>query len=177
MKRTTIFTAVAVFAAFATASVAQNMQGHDNGTGGAGATGAGMLGGTSSMEENPYHAAVRLIHHEKYADAIPYLDVALQERPANANVLSYAGYAHSMVGDYNVAVDYFHRALASDPDHKEAHQHLGELYVAVHDITSAKAQLAELTRICPSGCDEKDALAKAIAGQQASASSAPPAAH
>ncbi len=51
MKTCTIF-AAAVVSAWATAAFAQNMQGHDNGQGGAGARGAGMLSGTTSLEEN-----------------------------------------------------------------------------------------------------------------------------
>ncbi len=170
MKIITLFATAAMVSALGAAALAQDMRGHDNGTGGAGSSGAGMMQGTSSMDEDPYYTAVRLIHHEKFADAIPYLDNALAARPKSATVLSYEGYAHTMVGDYGLAQDYLQRALASDPDHKAAHQYLGELYLAKHDASSANGQLAELTRLCPDGCDERDALQKAIAA------AAPPAA-
>jgi tetratricopeptide (TPR) repeat protein len=146
--------------------LAQDMQRHDDGTGGAGARGVGMLGGPSSMGEDPYRTAIRLIHHEKYAEAIPYIDQAAVDRPQNANVLSYAGYAHSKTGEYGTALDYLQKALANDPDHRAARQYLGENYLAMHNVAAANAQLGELARICQGGCDEKEALAKAIADYQ-----------
>jgi predicted Zn-dependent protease len=64
------------------------------------------------------------------------------------------------------ALDYLQKAIANDPGHRAAHQFLGEDYLAMHNMNAANAQLAELTRICPSGCDEKEALGKAIADYQ-----------
>ena len=162
MKKAMLFATAAMLSAFATAVSAQDMRNHDNGTGGAGASGVGRLGGVSSVGDDPYYAAVRLIHHEKYADAIPYLDDALAQQPRNANTLSYEGFAHAKLGDYSASIDYLHRALASNPDHKAAHQYLGELYLAMHDANSANGQLTELKRICPDGCDERDTLEKEI---------------
>ena len=79
------------------------------------------------------------------------------------------------VGQYGTSLDYLQKALANDPDHKAAHQYLGEDYLAMHNVTAASAQLAELARICPGGCDEKDALTKAIADYQSKTASAAPA--
>jgi len=176
MKGLAIWTSAAVFALAGNMPVfGQDMQGHDNGTGGAGARGAGMLGGTSSMGEDPYRTAVRLIHHEKYSEAIPYIDQAATDKPQNASVLSYAGYAHAKIGEYGTSLDYLQKALAHDPDHKAARQYLGEDYLAMHNLTAANAQLTELARICSTGCDEKDALTKEIADYQSKSASAAPA--
>ena len=176
MKGLAIWTSAAVLALAGSMPVfGQDMQGHDNGTGGAGARGTGMLGGTSSMGEDPYRTAIRLIHHEKYAEAIPYIDQAAVDKPQNANVLSYAGYAHAKIGEYGTSLDYLQKALAQDPDHKAARQYLGEDYLAMHNLTAANTQLTELARICPSGCDEKDALTKEIADYQSKSASAAPA--
>jgi tetratricopeptide (TPR) repeat protein len=144
------------------------------GGGGGGMMGGGYGGGGHGMAntEDDYSTAVRLIHREKYADAIPYLNRSLAERPHSANTLSYLGYTHRMLGDYPGSLDYYQRALAIDPDHKGAHEYLGELYLMMHDSSSANAQLAELTRLCPDSCDEKDALTKALADYHASAQAA-----
>src|SRR6185312_854939 len=102
---------------------------------------------------------------------------ALQQKPNNADVLNYLGYTHRMLADYPGSLDYYQRALARDPDHKGAHEYLGELYLKMNRLADARGQLAELTRLCSSGCEEKDVLTKAIADYQlAAAAPAAPAA-
>jgi tetratricopeptide (TPR) repeat protein len=132
-----------------------------------GGGGMGNMGGMQAMKLDDYSMALRLIHHEKYADAIPYLERALNDRPNNADVLNYLGYTHRMVGENQTSLLYYKKALAIDPDHKGAHEYMGELYLNMHDLTNANLQMAELVRLCPSDCDERDALTKAIADYQA----------
>ncbi|HEY2446771.1 MAG TPA: tetratricopeptide repeat protein [Rhizomicrobium sp.] len=131
-----------------------------------GGGGGGYGGGFNSMSMptklDDYSVALRLIRHEKYADAIPYLDKAVAERPHNADILNYLGYTHRMVGDYPGSLAWYQKALTEDPDHKGAHEYLGELYLNMHDVASARAQLAELVRLCPDSCDERDTLTKSI---------------
>ncbi len=141
--------------------------GGGGGGGGMGGYGAGSGGGASGADD--YATAVRLIHREQYAQAVPYLNHALQDKPRNANVLNYEGYVHRMLGDYPGSLLFYQKALEIDPDHKDAHEYLGELYLLMRDTASANAQLAELTRICTDGCDEKDALTKSIADYQSKA--------
>jgi tetratricopeptide (TPR) repeat protein len=156
-------------ASFMAASAAFAMGGGGGGGGMGGYSGAGMRG---TMTQDDYSTAVRLIHHEKYADALPYLDRALSEKPNNADVLNYFGYTHRMLGNYPTSLDFYQRALARDPDHKGAHEYMGELFLKMHQLDQAKAQLAELIRLCPDDCDEKDVLTKAI-GDYVLAANAP----
>jgi tetratricopeptide (TPR) repeat protein len=107
--------------------------------------------------------------HEKYSEAIPYLNRALQERPNNADVLNYLGYTHRQLGDYTGSLDYYQRALARDPDHKGAHEYLGELYLKMNRLADARGELAQLARLCSEPCEEKDVLTKAIADYQLAA--------
>jgi predicted Zn-dependent protease len=133
------------------------------GGGGGGSTGGYGSGGMrNALTQDDYSTAVRLIHHEKYSDALPYLDRALAEKPNNADVLNYLGYTHRMLGNYPMSLDFYQRALARDPDHKGVHEYLGELYLKMHQLDQAKGELAQLIRLCPDDCDEKDALTKAI---------------
>jgi tetratricopeptide (TPR) repeat protein len=134
-----------------------------------GGYGGGMPSGGfgGGMQIDDYSQALRLIHHEKYADAIPHLESALASRPHSADILNYLGFTHRMVGDYQISLAYYQKALQEDPDHKGAHEYLGELYLDMHDLVSAQGQLAELVRLCPSDCDERDLLTKSIASYQA----------
>jgi tetratricopeptide (TPR) repeat protein len=124
-------------------------------------------------QENDYATARRLIHFGKYAEAIPYLNNAHMEQPHKTDIIVYLGYAHHMTGDNDLALDYYRVALQEDPDHLLAREYLGELYLSLNYLPSAQEQLARLNQLCPSGCDERDALTKAIATYQASASAAP----
>lgn len=131
-----------------------------------GGGGGGYGGSFSSMrmpaKPDDYSAALKLIHQERYADAMPYLDKAAAQHPHNADILNYLGYTHRMVGDYPGSLAWYQKALTEDPDHKGAHEYLGELYLNMRDVASARAQLAELVRLCPNDCDERDVLTKSI---------------
>jgi tetratricopeptide (TPR) repeat protein len=81
-----------------------------------------------------------------------------------------------MVGDYDMSLGYYNRALAIDPNHKGVHEYLGELYLQMHNLPSAQAELTTLASLCPSGCDERDMLTKAIAAYVPPAGAAPAAA-
>ena len=143
--------------------------------GGGGGYGVGPSGGATIDE---YAVAVRLIKHEKYAESIPHLDAALADRPHSADVLNYLGYSNRMIGNYSASLDFYKRALAINPDHKGVHEYLGELYLQMHDMPSAQHELETLATLCPSGCDERDTLTKAIAAYAppADAATAPAAA-
>jgi len=117
--------------------------------------------------------AQRLIQRREFAAAIPHLEAALKHSPKDADILNYLGYAHRMVGadetgaartkDFQDSLAYYNQALAIDPAHKGVHEYLGELYLQMNDLASAHREMEMLATLCPSGCDERDALAKALA--------------
>ena len=131
---------------------------------------------TPQATQSDYEIALRFIRHNQYADAIPHLQFALADKPQDTDILNHLGYAKRMVGDYDSSQYYYGRALAIDPNDKEAHENLGELDLARNDLDSAQKELESLTTLCPSSCNERDALAKAIAGYKPSASPTTPAA-
>jgi tetratricopeptide (TPR) repeat protein len=133
------------------------------GGGGSGSGSYNLPSTASHMQSSDYDVALRLIKHKQYADAIPHLELALADKPKDADILNYLGYTKRMVGDYDASLDYYTRALAIDPNHKGVHEYLGELYLQKNDMPSAQKELATLTTLCPSGCDERDALTQAIA--------------
>ena len=63
---------------------------------------------------------------------------------------------------------YYVKALELQPDHKGAHEYLGELYVQTGDAAKAKEQLTILTRLCPASCEKREDLEKAIDAKSAS---------
>ena len=158
--------AMAFFGCSALVTPALAMGGGGGGGGGYG----GMMSSGPTFSE--YQIAMRLIRHKQYADAIPHLESWLAEKPHDADTLNYLGYTKRMVGDYSSSLDYYKRALAEDPNHKGVHEYLGELYLQMNDQASAQKELDTLASLCPSGCDERDALTKALADYKPAASTA-----
>ncbi len=81
----------------------------------------------------------------------------------HADVYSLMGFATRKLGDHKTALTFYGKALDFDPDHKGAHEYLGELHVESGDMAKAVEQLAVLVRLCPSGCEEREDLEKTIA--------------
>lgn len=101
------------------------------------------------------------IDAKDYAGALAELrDIA--EDTQQADVYNLLGFTLRKTGDYKTALTYYTKALELKPDHKAAREYLGELYVETGDMNKAKEQLASLTQLCPSGCEELEDLQKAI---------------
>lgn len=157
MRRAIMIAAIVSLAPLS--ALASMSGGYGGGYGGGNAAG----GSLSAMGREEAETALRLIEKEDYADAIPHLKRALNVMQGNADILNYLGFTERMVGNYPDSLDYYQRALARNPDHKGAHEYLGELYLAMHQPDQARLQLAELDRLCPDGCTEKATLTQAIA--------------
>ena len=161
----------------AAALAAMTMPSFSMGGGGGGGGGSNYGGGAmSGPTADDYTVGVRLVKHEKYSEAIPHLLMAVSAKPNNADALNYLGYSNRMLGNFDISLTYYQRALVIKPDHKGVHEYLGELYLQKHDLPSAQKELDTLATLCPSGCDERDTLTKAIAAYAPPADAAAPAA-
>jgi Tfp pilus assembly protein PilF len=80
----------------------------------------------------------------------------------HADVFNLLGFSLRKTGDFKNALTYYKKALDYDPNHKGAHEYLGELFVETNDLPKAKEQLAILVKLCPQGCEEREDLEKAI---------------
>src|SRR6185436_12459009 len=115
---------------------------------GGGGAGGGYSGGSNNLPSasssggtfDEYTVAVRLIKHEQYNEAFPHLLMALADKPNNADILNYLGFTKRMTGDFPASLGYYKRALTSDPNHKGAHEYLGELYLQMNDKASAQQE-------------------------------------
>jgi len=89
----------------------------------------------------------------------------LAEDTQQADVYNLLGFTLRKTGDYTTSLSYYTKALDLQPDYKPAREYLGELFVETGKLDKAREQLAELTRLCPNGCEERADLAKAIAAK------------
>ena len=81
----------------------------------------------------------------------------------HADVYNLLGYSLRKSGDVSRAATYYAKALDFDADHKGALEYQGEMFVEAGQLDKAKANLARLVKLCPSGCEERLDLEKAIA--------------
>jgi len=89
----------------------------------------------------------------------------LAEDNQQADVYNLLGYTLRMTGDYETSLTYYTKALDLQPDHKAAHEYLGELYLQTGRPDKANEQLASLKQLCPAGCEELEDLQEAIAAR------------
>src|SRR3954462_12015554 len=91
----------------------------------------------------------------------------LAEDVQQADVYNLLGFALRKTGDLKTSLTYYTKALEMQPDHKAAREYLGELYVETGNIEKAREELAILAKLCPSGCEEREDLQKAIEARSA----------
>lgn len=96
--------------------------------------------------------------------AIEMLWQYLDSNPDDADGYNLLGYSYRKDRKFDLAKKSYDRALAIEPEHKGAHEYLGELYLQTGQPDKAEAQLEKLAQICGlEGCEEYEELRVAIA--------------
>ena len=116
----------------------------------------------SGRGDQAYVQAVSLINEKRYAAALASLEAARLAFGPHPDVLTYQGYTHRKMGQFDVAEGYYKDALALAPNHVGATEYYGELKVERGDMPGARAMLARLDRICTYGCAEAEELRRWI---------------
>jgi tetratricopeptide (TPR) repeat protein len=89
---------------------------------------------------------------------------AVAKDPANARYHNL--YAYSLrrgpSPDMSLVFKHYNEALRIDPEHRGAHEYIGEAYLMVGNLDKAKEHLKVLDRLCFFPCDEHTQLKRAI---------------
>jgi tetratricopeptide (TPR) repeat protein len=118
----------------------------------------GLLFADAAAGDRAYVQAVELINQRRYPQALQALAAAQKAFGPHPDVLTYIGYVHRRMGDYEGAEGYYRQALSISPDHRGAAEYYGELKVVRGDMAGAAALLARLDAICAFGCAEAEEL-------------------
>jgi tetratricopeptide (TPR) repeat protein len=110
-----------------------------------------------------FAAGKRALAARDWKGAIAAFGSAALRDTRNADIQNYLGYAHRRLRQLEPAVAHYRQALALNPRHRGAREHLGEAYLVVGDLANAEAQLDSLRQICLIACDEFGHLERAIA--------------
>ena len=103
------------------------------------------------------------IKAKDYKAAIDDLN-KIADTTQHADVYNLLGFSFRKSGDLKNGATFYAKALDFDPNHKGALEYQGEMYLQLGQMDKAKANLAKLVTLCPSGCEEREDLEKAIAG-------------
>ena len=122
--------------------------------------------GKKEIPDNPgtddeiYHAGYWLAKEGRYGDAIEMLQRA--ENKNDPRILNYLGFAHRKLGMVDKGLSYYRRALAIKPDYVLAREYMGEAFLQIGDVASAKEQLGEIEKRCGTTCPSYVELAGLI---------------
>ena len=107
-----------------------------------------------------------MIDDENFPAAIKSLESQLEGHPESADLYNLLGFSYRNLDQYDTALAHYQTALGIDPEHKGAHEYLGELYLKTNQLEKAEAQLKTLKGLC-TFCRERKKLAKAIKAHKA----------
>lgn len=103
-----------------------------------------------------------------WAQAAAVMRDAITRAPGNADYQNRYAFALRKGPNPNMDLVFTHyrEALRLKPEHRGAHEYIGEAYLMVGNLPKAKEHLAALDRICFFGCDAYDDLKEAVAAYE-----------
>jgi Flp pilus assembly protein TadD len=110
-----------------------------------------------------YAAAVSAIKAAHWQTAIGHLERTVVRHPRSADVHNLLGFSYRKTGNLDRSFRHYHQALEPDPDHRGAHEYIGEAWLMRGDVAKAREHLRELLRLCRAECEEYRDLDRAIA--------------
>jgi tetratricopeptide (TPR) repeat protein len=118
-----------------------------------------------------YTEGKKAVDAGNWAGAVAALSRAVVADPSNADAFNYLGYAHRKLGKYDDAFFNYQQALILNPEHKGAHEYLGEAYLETNNLAKAEEHLKALDKICLFSCKEYTELKARVAEFKAKKSS------
>jgi Flp pilus assembly protein TadD len=105
-------------------------------------------------------AAKKAIEAKQWDKALYSLKYVKAE---DAEVYNLTGYASRKLGKMDDAFRNYKIALQMNPNHRGAHEYVGEAYLITNNPAMAEEHLAALEKICGKNCEEYKDLAREIA--------------
>jgi Flp pilus assembly protein TadD len=117
----------------------------------------------AAARDPDYAAGKQAMDRKNWPEAARRFTKAAAGDPDNPDLQNYLGFAYRNLKQFKLAFQHYRRALVLDPQHRGAHEYLGETYLLTGDLAGAERHLAALREICLLSCEELEDLEKAIA--------------
>lgn len=111
---------------------------------------------------------VKAVKSGHWRDAADALERAAKKHAHSAEVFSLLGFAYRKLGEFKQSFANYYKALELDPQHRGAHEYIGEAYLMTGNRIKAREHLKALERICHADCEEYRDLARALAAHERS---------
>ena len=102
------------------------------------------------------------IEQKDWPAAVARLEKYVKDNPNDADGFNLLGYSLRQLKRYPEAIQHYKEALRLDPQHRGAHDYLGQAYVQLKELDKARELLASLDKICGAQCEQYLSLKKAI---------------
>lgn len=116
----------------------------------------------SWMEDERMLPALSAVREKNYSRAIELLKAVVADRPDFADAWNYLAFSLRKSGALDQSEKAYRTALRLDPEHRGAHEYLGELYLQTGRRSEAEVLERGLSRICRYGCPELEELRAAL---------------
>ena len=103
----------------------------------------------------------------KAAAAAMQAAIASNSRNADYHNLYAYSLRKSGTSEMDLVFKHYNEALRIDPQHRGAHEYIGEAYLMVGNVAKAKEHLNQLDKLCFFGCSEFNDLKRAISQHEA----------
>lgn len=123
---------------------------------------AGPVEDGSKARSAGFIEAKALIDAGAFELALERLRTLAKTEGGDADVQNLLGFAARNAGDLETAEIAYARALTIEPNHLEALEYQGEMYLAQGRPDEATANLERLEKLCPAGCEPREELRAAI---------------
>jgi len=110
-----------------------------------------------------YDSGLKAVKAANWRIAIEHLERAATKHPRSPDVYNLLGYSYRKLGNLDRSFMHYKQALELDPEHRGAHEYIGEAWLMRGNAEKAREHLNELGRLCRSDCGEYRDLAQAIA--------------
>jgi tetratricopeptide (TPR) repeat protein len=97
-----------------------------------------------------------------FEEARPMLEEILRFEPENADAYNLLAYTLRNLNELDLAMENYNKALEIDPNHVNALEYQGELFLKIGKQPDAEANLVKIGAACPDGCDAQKMLQAAI---------------
>lgn len=99
---------------------------------------------SSRFDDNQiFQTARELAYADRFEDAIELLNLA--ENADDPRILNYLGFSNRKAGHFDIAMNYYSRALLVNPDYILARAYMGHGHIAMGNEDLAREQLAEIS--------------------------------
>jgi tetratricopeptide (TPR) repeat protein len=120
----------------------------------------------ANKEDADFVAGKKAIERKDWKSAVDVLSRALTRKPESADIHNYLGYAYRHLDDLTSSFTHYKEALRIDPNHRGAHEYIGQAYLKAGQPDKAAEHLTRLEQICGKRCEEYQDLAKSIGAYQ-----------